>query len=61
MAFTITCDNCGGEQKFTHTSRMCEDRISFDIYMVGTYEQYPQDMTISCENPSCQADATIRC
>lgn len=61
MAFTIKCDKCGGEQKFTNTSKMFEDRISFDIYMAGTYEQYPQDMTISCENTSCQAEATIRC
>lgn len=61
MAFTITCDHCGGEQTFTQTSKMSEDRIRFDIYMTGTYEPYPQDMTISCENPSCWAEATIRC
>lgn len=61
MTFTIVCDTCGGEQKFTAKSKMCEDRISFDIYMTGTYEQYPQDMTITCENPACRAEATINC
>ena len=53
MSFTIKCEKCGNKQTFKQGDKARNANIDMEIGLTGTWQPYPNEITIFCENLEC--------
>jgi hypothetical protein len=61
LSFTITCNKCGKEDKFTNESKTNGENISVSVFTRGNFSgDEVESIDIDCDNPKCDNSIEIK-